>query len=184
MPAGLVRPNRPPQASKRDQNPSSYTSGLQSAGIWLAAPAASTAAARPPCEHAAGQPYHDPCNVAEPGRAVAEVRIVLPRAGLVHEREHGRQCSRCPGLRWYPARVISSHPRSITPAEPTRLGTARHDWPTPVLAKADVTTARRPDPGAASWRWSRRPGDGGTTWSPDRRRRLAWWCRAEDSHGG
>jgi hypothetical protein len=57
------------------------------------------------------------------GQAVAEVRIVLPRAGLVHERERDRQCSHCPGLRWHPARVISSHPRSITPAEPTRLGT-------------------------------------------------------------
>jgi hypothetical protein len=56
------------------------------------------------------------------GQAVTEVRIVLPRAGLVHERERGRQCSHCPGLRWHPARVISSHPRSITPAEPTRLG--------------------------------------------------------------
>jgi hypothetical protein len=57
------------------------------------------------------------------GQAVTEVRIVLPRAGLVHERERDRQCSHCPGLRWHPARVISSHPRSITPAEPTRLGT-------------------------------------------------------------
>jgi hypothetical protein len=73
------------------------------------------------------------------GQAVTEVRIVLPRAGLVHERERDRPCSHCPGLRWHPARVISSHPRSITPAEPTRLGTPRRDWPAPVPVIADVT---------------------------------------------
>jgi len=61
------------------------------------------------------------------GQAVAEVRIVLPRAGLVHERDRDRQCPHCPGLWWHPGRVISSHPRSITPAEPVRLGTARRD---------------------------------------------------------
>jgi hypothetical protein len=33
------------------------------------------------------------------GQAVAGIRIVLPRAGLVHERERDRQCSHCPGLR-------------------------------------------------------------------------------------
>jgi hypothetical protein len=47
---------------------------------------------------------------------------VLPRAGLVHKGERDRQCSHCPGLQWHPARVISSHPRSITSAEPARLG--------------------------------------------------------------
>ena len=57
------------------------------------------------------------------GQAVAEVRIVLPRAGLVHERDRDRQCLYCPGLSRHPGRVISSHPRSITPAEPVRLGT-------------------------------------------------------------
>jgi hypothetical protein len=35
------------------------------------------------------------CRIAQ---AVAEVRIVLPRAGLVHERDRDRQCSHCPGL--------------------------------------------------------------------------------------
>ena len=90
MPAGLVRPNRRPQASKRDQNPSSYTSGSQSAGIWLAASAASRAAARPSCEHAAGQPYRDPCNVAEPGR----VRGIRTADQVIGDRERHRSVLR------------------------------------------------------------------------------------------
>lgn len=43
MAAGPVRPSWPAQASTRDQNPSSYTSGLQSAEICLAASAVSMA---------------------------------------------------------------------------------------------------------------------------------------------
>src|SRR2546421_518099 len=82
MPAG---PNWPAQASTRDQNPSSYTSGLQSAEIWLAAP------------------FH--------ARAWS---MSVTAAGSART---------APGLRWHPGRVISSHPRSITPAEPARLGT-------------------------------------------------------------
>src|SRR5206468_3751097 len=85
------------------------------------------------------------------GQAVAEVRIALPRAGLIHERERDRQCSHGPGLRWHPVRVISSHPRSITPAEPTRLGTpARMACTVPdiagitQLATAWCPSARRP----------------------------------------
>ena len=59
--------------------------------------------------------------------AVAEVRIMSPRAGMVHERARDRQCSHCPGLWRHPGRIISVHPRSITPGEPVRLGTARRD---------------------------------------------------------
>ncbi len=56
------------------------------------------------------------------GQAVAEVRIVLPRAGLVHERDRDRQCPHCPGLWWHPGRVISSHPSEYHPcrARPAR----------------------------------------------------------------
>jgi hypothetical protein len=63
---------------------------------------------------------------------------MLPRAGLGRERDRGRQCPRCPGLWWHPARVISSHPRSITPAEPTRLG-APARWACAGAGIADVT---------------------------------------------
>ena len=117
-PAGPVRPNWPAQAPTPDQNPSSYTSGLQSAGIWLAAPS---------------------------------------RTGLVHERDRGRQCSHCPGLRWHPGRIISSHPRSITPAEPARLGAlALSIWLVWLISWAGVPCVRTgycwPKAAAAGWR--------------------------------
>ena len=127
MPAGPVRPNWSAQAPAWDQNPSSYTSGVHSAGIWLAAPAVSMAAARPPVSTRPVPPDERQDGTAAEeaesliGQAVAEVLAVLPRAGRVHQRAPGRQCSHGPGLWWHPARIISSHPRSITPAQPARL---------------------------------------------------------------
>src|SRR4029077_6474758 len=104
------------------REPSSYTSGLKSAVIWLAAPGGLYGDGPAPGEHAAGQPYHDPCAVAEPGHAPG----IRTADQVIGDRDRHLSVLRLhePIARISPARwVISSHPRSITPAEPTRLGT-------------------------------------------------------------